>query len=668
MSKFGYVRREATDQVDWGAVATQFTTILSEEAKVREQSKKEIEERSREMVETLNNAPTGDYVDGNTFIADYAADAQQVLLTQDRLLRQGIIKPREYSRVRANLNSSNSMMFKLGEAYQEAFKLKMERMNSADPATRSQMLEQWKMEQAEGLYNLKNSKALINPNSGMVSIGLWKDGKMDTDPSSFQTVPELMGNLQGTYDYFDVRSEVNTAVDDLGLIDELALELSGKEGGLDLIVTTTSQGGKYSGDAELIKEYNEWAGYTADAMMANPFHVTSILTNENLMVEVDGKKVPYTFTYEKDPKKRKANEIYLNRDNNAGGEPEFTDDQKKVVKDAIKQRLNDSVDKKIKATGSRQPFESSTNIAKGDQLKKDKVTFNKLGDIFYGTAEEVAASETYFRDLLGADRVRKQGNIIYITEGGVTKKVPLTDPQGNLMSFDDFAESAVLLTGISNIKDSVDLAGGIRTGKIESIYTDPKNKEFVIFEFEDGRKEQRKLPAGEMITDDKYTNPDSPDYIIGRTINLGSLTPSGAGAGTETIESEQEYLGRYLDKAITKENILMNADGGIETDDAYVETKLAPYIQGLGFTINNPSFKLKGKGTNFLEIKRPGAADGEQPHIFFTNQDNMQEQLDLLIDYIRSGTPVGNIAAQEAFMADFAGPRRSGEGPSGILD
>jgi len=672
MSKFGYVRREATDQVDWGAVATQFTTILSEEAKVREQSKKEIEERSREMVETLNNSPTGEYVDGNTFIADYAADAQQVLLTQDRLLRQGILKPREYSRVRANLNDSNNMMFKLGEAYQEAYKLKMERMNSADPATRSQMLEQWKMEQAEGLYNLRNTKALINPTSGMVSIGLWKDGKMDTDPSSFQTVPELMGNLQGTYDYFDVRSEVNTAVDDLGLIDELALELQGKEGGLDLIVTTTSQGGKYSGDAELIKEYNEWAGYTADAMMANPFHVTSILTNENLMVEVDGKKVPYTFTYEKDPKKRKANEIYLNRENNAGGEPEFTDDQKKAVKDAIKQRLNDSVDKKIKATGSRQPFESSTNIARGDQLKKDKVTFNKLGDIFYGNPEQVAASETYFRDLLGADKVRKDGNIIYITEGGVTKKVPLTAPDGSLMSFDDFAESAVLLTGISNIKDSVDLAGGIQKGKIKSIYTDPEDKEFVIFEFENDkgetiRKEQRKLPAGEMITDDKYTNPNSPDYMIGRTIEFGSVTPTGGGAATETMETEQEYLSRYLDKALTKENILMNADGGIETDDAYVETKLAPYIQGLGFTINNP-YGTRMKGLNYLEIKRPGAGEDEQAHIFYTAQDNMQEQLDLLIDYIRSGTPVANIAAQEVFMADFAGPRRTGEGPSGELD
>ena len=660
MSKFGYVRREATDQVDWGAVATQFTTILNEEAKSREKQKAEIDKASREMVETLQNSPTGDYVDGNTFISDYAADAQQILLTQDRLLRQGILKPREYSTVRANLNDSNKMMFKLGEAYQEAYKLKMERMNSSDPATRSQALEQWKMEQAEGLYNLRNSKALINPNNGVVSIGLWKDGKMDTNPSSFQTVPELMANLKGTYNYYDVRKDINTAVDDLGMIDELSLELQGKEGGLDLIVTTTSQGGKYSGNKQLINEYNEWANYTADAMMANPFHVTSILTNENLMAEVNGKKVPYTFTYEPDPSKRKANEIYLNRDNDMGGQPEFTDDQKKAVKDAIKQRLNDSVDKKIKASGSRQPFESSTNIAAGDATDKANVTFNKLGDIFYGNKKEVAASETYFRDLLGADSVRKEGNVIFVTSQGVTKRVPLTGPDGNLMSFDDFAESAVLLTGISNIKDSVDLAGGIRTGKVKSVAAGDEVGTYVI-EFDNGRKEIRKLGKKEKVTDKKFTN------LVGQTINLGSMTPTSTGAGTDVMESEQEYLGRYLDKALTKENILMNADGTIETDDEYVQTKLAPYIQGLGFTINNPTGLVPGK-MNYLEIKRPGAGEDETPHYFYTAQDNMDEQLQLLIDYIMSGTPVANIAAQEVFMSEYTGPRLQGGAGTGILD
>ena len=60
MTKFGYVRREANSQVDWGAVATQFTTVLQEEARSREEQKAAIDKASREMVETLQNSPMGD--------------------------------------------------------------------------------------------------------------------------------------------------------------------------------------------------------------------------------------------------------------------------------------------------------------------------------------------------------------------------------------------------------------------------------------------------------------------------------------------------------------------------------------------------------------------------------------------------------------------------------
>ncbi len=655
-TKFGYVRREATDQVDWGAVATQFTTILGEEIKSRESQKKELEDRSREMVETLQNSPTGDYVDGNQFISDYAADAQQVLLTQDRLLRQGILKPRDYSTVRANLNDSNKMMFKLGDAYQEAYKLKMERMNSADPATRSQMLEPWKMEQAEGLYNLKNSKALINPNSGVVSIGLWKDGKMDTNPNSYQTVPELMSNLKGTYNYYDVRKDINTAVDDLGLIDELSVELAGYQGGLDQLITTTSQGGKFSGNKKLLSEYNKWADYTSEGMMSNPFHVTSILTNENLTVEVDGKKVPYTFTYESDPNKRKANEIYLNRENDMGGQPEFTDDQKKVVKNAIKQRLNDSIDKKIKATASRVPFDRDAR-EKGEANQKNEKTFSMLGDIFYGNTKKVDAAETYFRDLIGAAKVQKRGDIIYVTDGdGNTKPVPMRDKEGNLMDFETFAESAVLLTGVSNIADSVDLAGGVRSGKVASVKAGEKEGDYVIkFRLPDGsvREEVRTLGKDANVTD---------MFKLGETYQLGSITPTGSGAGVMVDETDQQFLDRYLQKALTVDNVLMEGDTVI-TDDEYVQTKLAPFIQGLGFKIENPVGM-----SNYLSITRPNAEDGETPHYFYTSKDDMQAELQALMDYIRSGTPVANIAAQESLMTKYAGPRVSGGGASGVLD
>ena len=58
-TKFGYVKREATNAIDWSAVASQFTNVLKEEASVREQKKAELAESSREMTNALQEAPTG---------------------------------------------------------------------------------------------------------------------------------------------------------------------------------------------------------------------------------------------------------------------------------------------------------------------------------------------------------------------------------------------------------------------------------------------------------------------------------------------------------------------------------------------------------------------------------------------------------------------------------
>ena len=632
MTKFGYVKREATNQVDWSAVAQQFTTVLQEEANVRNQQKAEIDKASREMVDTLNNAPSGEYVDGNTFISNYASDASQVLLTQDRLLKQGVLQPRDYAVVRANLNDSNKQMFKLAQSYQEAYKLKMERMNSADPATRSQMLEQWKMEQAEGLYNLRNTKALINPNSGMVSIGLWKDGKMDTNPGAYQTIPELMGNLSGEYDYFDVRKEVNTAVDDLGIIDEIDVKYAG-EGGLEMIFKTSSQGGKYSGDDEVLKEYFEWAGYTADAMMSNPFHVTSILTNENLRAS-NGKQ--YTFSYEPDESKREPNEIYLDRTNNRSGEPVFTDEQKGKVKNAIIERLNDSVDKKIDVKSSRRGYEPPTT--KNDRKNKGVAenSFNKLSDLYYGDAAAVKAAETYFRDnFTDVAEVQKRGNIIYVTNNeGVTKEVPLIDDKGNLMSFTDFAESAVLLTGEANIAESVDLAGGVRTGIVAEVKAGEAEGTYDVI-YKDGRVETKR---GDIL--------NSP-YKVGKEYELGSITETSSGAGTTQEETPQQQVTRYYDTKVDSSLFL-----GAEDDDTGEALKalLSPF----GFEVNvpnswNSTVTIK-KGDNKLSVN--------------SNQDNptlANAELEKLLVFIKGNTSAAEAESQQDFLNNQVG-KTSGKG------
>jgi len=656
-TKFGYVKREASNAIDWSAVASQFTDVLKAEVASREAQKKELADASREMVENLDNAPSGEYVDGNTFLANYTADASQVLLTQDRLLKQGILKPRDYSVVRANLNSSNKQMFKLGEAYQEAYKTKMERINAADPSKRAQMLEQWKMEQAEGLYNLKNSKALINPSNGMVSIGLWKDGRMVGDPGSFQTVPELMGNLAGEYDYYDVRKNVAAAVEGLGIIDEIDVKYAG-EGGLDMIYKTSSQGGKYSGDDEVLKEYFEWAGYTADAMMANPLHVTSILTNEGL---VDPKtKERYTYTYEPDPKKRKSNEIYLDRTNNRSGEPVFTTDQSKQVKGAIIERLNDSVDKKIDVTSSRKGYKPQPVVNRENQQLEDKTTFNMLSDIYYGDAGDVKAAETYFRDNFdGVQGVQKKGNVIYLTmDDGTVKDVPLVGPDGQLMGFEAFAQSAVLLTGVPNILDSVDLAGGLRQGKVKETRTTETDGVYEVV-FEDGRVETVK---GEITT--------SP-YKVGETYELGSITKSSTGAGTASEETTQQYGNRYIDTVITAENIIQKEteEGPVLiTDDEFVMPKLVPYIEGFGFGVNNT---IDMTGDNVLEISKPGATEEDSPFEFYITDDAVEMQKNLLDlrSFLKTNLPLSMIETQSDFIRGTAtGARKSGKGAGGILD
>ena len=651
-TKFGYIKREASNNIDWSAVASQFTDVLQAEAASREAQKKELADASREMVENLENSPSGEYVDGNTFMANYTSDASQVLLTQDRLLKQGILKPRDYSIVRANLNSSNKSMFKLGEAYQAAYTTKMERINAAEPSKRAQMLEQWKMEQAEGLYNLKNSKALINPNNGMVSIGLWKDGRMVGDPGSFQTVPELMGNLAGEYDYYDVRKQVTAAVEGLGIIDEIDIKYAG-QGGLEMIYKTSSQGGRYSGDDEVLKEYFEWAGYTADAMMANPLHVTSILTNEGL---VDPKtKQPYTFTYEPDAKKRKSNEIFLDRTNNRSGEPVFTDDQEKQVKGAIIERLNDGVDKTIKTTSSRRPFDPQAVTNKKDQQLKDKTTFNMLSDIYYGDAAAVKAAETYFRDnFAGVQGVQKKGNSIYITmDDGTVKDVPLVGPDGQLMGFESFAQSAVLLTGVPNILDSVDLAGGLRQGKVKETRT-TKTDGFYEVVFEDGRVETVK---GEITT--------SP-YEVGKTYELGSIVESSTGAGTSKEETTQQYGNRYIDTVITAKNIIQKpTETGFEqmSDDEDVMPKLVSYVEGFGFGVNNNSDDLFAG--DYLEISKPGATEDDKPFEFYITDDpvEMDQNLLDLRNFLKSNLPAAMIDSQSDFISGTkTGPRQSGKG------
>jgi len=460
-TKFGYVERQAT-QVDWSAVGKQFTDVIQEENRIRQEKKAAIDEASREMANILQNAPTGDNQTANEFTLNYANDAQALLLQQDRLLKAGILKPRDYQVVRANLNDSTDQLFKLGKEYQDEYKEKMERWEGDI----SSFYEVWEMEQTEGLANIKNGKALINPNSGVVSIGMWKDGKMDGEPGSYATVNQLRMRLKQKTDRFQTDEAVTNAVKTLGGNQWVEVFEANGGGKLDQVLTTM--------DKKQRADYETWENNTVEAMIGNERDKASILLDTEVNAP-NGKR--YTLTYNK--AEQDENTIYINTEKNPAGVPEFTDEQNDVIDKALRERLRTSLESKETMTVSRKPYAPQPNasllayqrgLAEDEAKQKDAV--NMMEYAYSGDANQIAASETYFKDALGArDVTRTETEMVIIDQQGNRSTIPLgtKNELGEFVPYsrEEFFQTAgPKLAANMDISKALELAGNGEYAKV----------------------------------------------------------------------------------------------------------------------------------------------------------------------------------------------------------
>jgi hypothetical protein len=217
---FKYAERNIDSQINWAEVGKNVVDMLREEDRLREEKKAAIDTASREFGETLSNAPTGDFQSANEWILGYAADASQARLLQDRLLKGGLLKVKDYTVARQNLNDGTNQMFQVAKEYQDKAAEAMRRYQSGE----SQDTEAWLMEQVQGLSNFKNTKAYINPTNYTVSLGMMTkkvvDGKevmvMESDPDKFVTVNQLRNRMNVKLDKFDYVGSVDRQVSALG--------------------------------------------------------------------------------------------------------------------------------------------------------------------------------------------------------------------------------------------------------------------------------------------------------------------------------------------------------------------------------------------------------------------------------------------------------------------
>jgi hypothetical protein len=271
---YKFAEREADSFVNWAEIGKGLTDMLQEQTKIREDKRTAIDQVTRENLKSLAEAPTGDHTGLNTWSLDYADNARQAILLQDRLLKSGALKLKDYTVMRQNLNDGTDELFSVIKNYQATFKEKRDRMISNDPKNKSQAFEMDLMAYTEQFGDFSKSKAMIDPNNFMVNVGI-----MEPDPEN-QGVMKVgkmiapagfLKKIQNTkVDYFDSNGAADVVSKSFGGFTESTIQdlnrLQGK-------VVTVEDVKKRPGYEEAINE-------ELNALFSNPFNITSVLTND----------------------------------------------------------------------------------------------------------------------------------------------------------------------------------------------------------------------------------------------------------------------------------------------------------------------------------------------------------------------------------------------------
>lgn len=347
---YNFAERSADSQINWAEVGKNVTEMLQTEASIREEKKAAIDESTREYGEYLANSPTGDFKAANEWTLDFANDAAQMRLMQDRLLRSGRLSVRDYTVQRQNLYDGTQQMFAISKEYQDKAKEMMERYQ----LDQSQDTEIWLMEQIEGLSNFKNTKAYINPTNSQISIAKMvkktaSDGKevfmMDENPDNHMTVNQLRNRMNVKLDKYDYVGAVGKEVDALG--DFIKTNMSKFKQGYRMIRIDQIE------DQKLRNDYEGWENKMVQAQLANPFNQLSLLTNS--VDKVPGTSDDYQPTFDTELAKTNPKYILIEDDGSGMIRPKFTEAQTKVASDFLKTQTRQAIDQKIESDLQAEP-------------------------------------------------------------------------------------------------------------------------------------------------------------------------------------------------------------------------------------------------------------------------------------------------------------------------
>jgi hypothetical protein len=471
---YKYAERSADSQVNWAEVGKGISDMLKEETTIREQKKAAIDQATREFQKTLENAPQGQFQDANKFTNDYAHSMMEQQMIDNRLLKSGQMKLQDFTYRRQNYVDGTNTLFDLQKLYQDNYKKKMEGIQSGE----LQALTGANMASVEGFADFSKSKAVIDPTTGVVNVGIMRPnattGVLELT-NDVAPVNVIKGKILADIPAWKADEVMNNTVKNLGESMDYIYQAATKTGAgtvTKLLGIGALQGevGKHPEFKDSIDKANSAINSTIDSYFANDYNISSVLTQNT------GKYSQESFTYDKNLAAKDKSKILL-KINTSSGLPIIDKsgahykEQETEAREWVRTQLLGKIDDKreLDVTGTipygPQPQQWQYQAGADKQIFKDEGNF--ISKLYSGDDQEVAAAVNHFNGLSNVNKVVRNPNGIVITfKDGTSKPFNFTQ-NGAAISHDDFVRGAskLLLGDNADIKAVLSGAIGGKLGK-----------------------------------------------------------------------------------------------------------------------------------------------------------------------------------------------------------
>lgn len=414
---YKYAERSAESQVNWAEIGKNMTDMLRDEVALREEKKAAIDEATRKYAEQLSNAPQGEHVGAKEEALRFADQASQYMLQQERLLRSGLLKPKDYMVARQNLVDGTTRSFKAMKEFQAQYGELMERART----DKSSILEIQALEEIQGYGNFRQSGFFIDAPSGKVNVGLKEeqiiDGQkvMGLKDGSTRGMEYIDGAIYTRIDKFRAREALTPIADSLGVEIQSTLDPAtlSKLGSIKSVEDLRNRKDIDPATGQILFDYYTSLRDSVSAVISSPFQKASLLA-DTLGVKVT-----------MDPNEAAKNPDLILKvvDPNTGrAEYQFSDKLEKKAEDWMTQQLLSMVTRK-------------ETIDQGGQVQLQERRPRTEAEI--GLAEKKAQAKNFGENLARAlkstDKNERDNAIKYLAQKS-GRQVEIND--GQIMVYD----------------------------------------------------------------------------------------------------------------------------------------------------------------------------------------------------------------------------------------